>query len=48
VCNRLIEFHSAELERIRDAAAQAYDFQVHSHRLFVTGICAECRKISGQ
>ena len=46
VCNRLIEFQSAELERIRDEAAQAYDFQVRSHRMFVTGICAECRRMS--
>lgn len=47
MCNRLIEFHSADLERIRDAAARAYDFQVQSHRMFVTGVCAECRRIKG-
>lgn len=43
-CNRLIEFHSAELERIRDAVARAYDFEVISHRMFVSGVCAECRR----
>jgi len=42
-CNRLIEFHSSELERIRDAVARQYDFDVLSHRMFVTGICAACR-----
>lgn len=42
-CNQLIEFHSAALERIRDAVAREYDFQVHGHRMFVTGVCAECR-----
>ena len=43
-CNQLIEFHSAELERIRDAVAKQRQFQVLGHRMFVTGICAECRR----
>jgi Fur family ferric uptake transcriptional regulator len=43
VCNRLIEFHSADLERIRDEVAQEQDFEVTSHRMFVTGTCAKCR-----
>ena len=43
VCNQLFEFHSQELERIRDAVARANDFQVHHHRMFVTGVCARCR-----
>jgi Fur family transcriptional regulator, ferric uptake regulator len=43
-CNRLIEFHSAELEKIRDTVARAYDFEVHTHRMFVSGVCAECRR----
>jgi len=42
-CNRLIEFHSPGLEKIRDAVAEEHQFQVISHRMFVTGICAECR-----
>ncbi len=44
MCNKLIEFHSAELEQIRDAAAREHDFEVISHRMFVTGTCAECRR----
>jgi len=44
ICNKLIEFHSVELERIRDAVADEHDFQVNGHRMFVTGICSECRK----
>jgi len=44
ICNRLIEFHSVELERIRDAVAGEQDFQVLGHRMFVTGICANCRR----
>jgi Fur family ferric uptake transcriptional regulator len=46
ICNRLIEFHSADLERIRDEVAREQDFEVASHRMFVTGTCAECRKRS--
>ena len=42
-CNRLIEFHSAELERIRDAVAKEHHFEVSSHRMFVTGVCAACQ-----
>jgi len=44
MCNRLIEFHSSQLERIRDAVAREHDFQVLGHRMFVTGICRECRQ----
>jgi Fur family ferric uptake transcriptional regulator len=46
-CNRLIEFHSEELERIRDAVAAQHRFQVIGHRMFVTGICVECRRSHG-
>lgn len=41
-CNKLIEFHSPELERIRDTVARQHQFEVQSHRMFVTGKCAEC------
>jgi len=44
VCNRLIEFHSPDLERICAAVAREADFQVIGHRMFVTGICAACRR----
>jgi Fur family ferric uptake transcriptional regulator len=43
MCNKLVEFHSPELERIRDAVAREYEFQVLGHRMFVSGVCAECR-----
>jgi Fur family ferric uptake transcriptional regulator len=46
VCNRLIEFHSSDLERIRDAVAAEHDFQVHVHRMFISGVCADCRRRS--
>ena len=44
ICNTLIEFHSGALERIRDRVAKEHDFQVLGHRMFVTGICANCRR----
>ena len=44
VCNTLIEFHSDALERLRDRVAGEHDFQVLGHRMFVTGICAACRR----
>lgn len=43
-CNRLIEFHSEELEKIRDTVASQHGFEVHGHRMFVTGICKTCRE----
>jgi Fur family transcriptional regulator, ferric uptake regulator len=44
VCNKLIEFQSSELEKIRDAVARRHRFQVAGHRMFVMGVCAECHK----
>jgi Fur family ferric uptake transcriptional regulator len=44
MCNKLIEFHSRDLEQIRDAVAGKHCFEVIGHRMFVTGICANCRR----
>jgi Fur family ferric uptake transcriptional regulator len=44
VCNKLIEFHSQQLERIRDEVAKEHQFEVVGHRMFITGICADCRR----
>jgi Fur family ferric uptake transcriptional regulator len=43
VCNKLIEFQSAELEKLRDTVARRHRFEVLSHRMFVVGVCADCR-----
>ena len=43
-CSKLIEFHSDELERIRNAVAQEHGFRVASHRLIVEGVCKECQQ----
>jgi len=48
VCNRLIEFHSDSLEKLRDAVAREHDFQVSSHRMFVSGICSACQRRGGR
>ncbi len=45
MCNKLIEFHSEDLERIRDAVAREHEFQIIGHRMFISGICADCRKL---
>jgi len=44
MCNRLIEFHSDDLEKIRDTVAKEHDFKVLGHRMFVTGLCKDCRQ----
>ncbi len=42
ICDRLIEFQSAELRQLRDAVAQESNFRVTGHRLIISGICADC------
>ena len=42
-CRALIEFSSPELARIRDAVAARHQFRAQSHRLIVSGLCADCR-----
>ena len=44
ICNRLIEFQSIELERLCQAVAGEHQFEIASYRMFITGICAECRR----
>jgi len=44
VCHKLIEFQASQLDEICQAAARQNDFEVRSHRLFITGTCAQCRQ----
>ncbi len=44
LCNQLIEFRSQAMEDLRDQVAKEHDFQVISHRMFVTGVCSACRQ----
>ncbi|OHB76626.1 MAG: transcriptional repressor [Planctomycetes bacterium RBG_16_64_10] len=43
-CNKLIEFHSDQLQEIRDAVARQHGFCVVGHRLIIGGICRQCRR----
>ena len=43
-CNKLIEFRSEALRKIRDAVAGENRFRVTGHRLIITGICYECSR----
>jgi Fur family ferric uptake transcriptional regulator len=41
-CHGLFEFHSEEVERIRDAVARERHFRVTGHRLIISGLCETC------
>jgi len=43
-CNRLIEFKSEDLARIRDAVARQHGFRVAGHRLIISGTCDACQR----
>jgi Fur family ferric uptake transcriptional regulator len=43
-CEKLIEFQSDALIRLRNEVAKSHNFQVRTHRLIVTGVCEKCRK----
>jgi Fur family ferric uptake transcriptional regulator len=43
VCEKLIEFSSADVEAICAAVAARHRFAARGHRLIVSGICADCR-----
>ena len=42
-CDRLIEFQSSDLIKLRDTVAREHGFQVKSHRLIIQGVCENCR-----
>ena len=43
-CQRLIEFQSDELIRLRDEVARNMSFRVTGHRFIITGVCDDCAK----
>lgn len=43
-CNRLIEFQSDELAKLRDQVAGEHHFRVSGHRLIISGVCQECAR----
>ena len=44
ICNRLIEFQSESLVRLRNKVAREHDFQVLGHRMFIMGLCSDCQE----
>ncbi len=42
-CDKLIEFSSDELLRLREAVARELQFRVTGHRFIISGVCADCR-----
>jgi len=43
-CQRLFEFQSDELIRLRDEVARKAAFRVTGHRFIVTGVCDDCTR----
>jgi Fur family ferric uptake transcriptional regulator len=42
-CGALIEFHAPALEELRDRLAQDHGFEVTGHRMFILGLCRDCK-----
>lgn len=43
-CGKVIEFFSAEIERLQDEMADEFNFKPTHHSLRILGICETCRK----
>jgi Fur family ferric uptake transcriptional regulator len=43
-CGIIIEFENERIEALQQDVARQKDFTVHSHKLELYGLCAECRK----
>ncbi len=43
-CDKLIEFQSDELAKLREAVASQHNFRVTGHRLIISGICDACSR----
>lgn len=44
ICDKLIEFQSSELRKIREAVAGEHAFRVTGHRLIISGFCTDCSR----
>jgi Fur family ferric uptake transcriptional regulator len=42
-CNKIIEFEEPEIEKLQEAVAARYGFEVKSHKHEMYGSCAECQ-----
>ncbi|HEY1101560.1 MAG TPA: transcriptional repressor, partial [Myxococcota bacterium] len=43
-CGKIIEFVNPQIEKLQDAVAEAHGFAVHTHKMELYGICADCQK----
>jgi len=43
-CDKLIEFSSDEVKRLREAVGREHQFRVAGHRLIINGVCADCAR----
>ncbi len=43
-CDKLIEFSSDEVKRIRDDVGREHQFRVTGHRLIISGVCSDCSR----
>jgi Fur family ferric uptake transcriptional regulator len=42
-CNKIVEFEDDEIERLQEALARSYGFELRRHKHELYGICADCR-----
>lgn len=43
-CGQIIEFQCQALEQDKQRIAQQYQFTIHTHKLEIFGICAQCQQ----
>ncbi len=43
-CGIILEFRSAEIEKLQSKIAESFDFTIDSHRLQLFGVCRNCRR----
>lgn len=46
-CRTIVEFENADIERLQDLVAERRGFVITHHRLELYGLCADCRRASG-
>ncbi len=46
-CGKIIEFENEQIEKLQESVAERFDFELHSHRMELYGLCSECRKRDG-
>jgi len=43
-CGDIIEFHNEEIEKMQEAIAASFGFEILHHSLVITGVCATCKR----